>query len=117
MSLLDRGRETILVFQEVDEIDRDGNIMKGVSPTGVSTIATIQPAIQSGTSQRRAEQTNEGYETEDTYRLRLPRSFPFILGAQAQIEWLGHRWHVVGKVHRYNGSDRTAHVDYIVRRS
>lgn len=117
MSLLDKGRETVVIYQEVNETDRDGNIIKGVTPVGVTTIATIQPAIQSGTSQRRAEQTNEGYETEDTYRMRLPRSFPFILEAQAQVEWLGKRWHVVGKVHRYNGSNRTAHVDYVIRRS
>jgi hypothetical protein len=117
MSLLDKGRETVVIYQEVDEVDRDGNIIKGVNPVGVTTIATIQPMIQSGTSQRRAEQTNEGYETEDMYRMRLPRSFPFILGAQAQVDWLGMRWHVVGKVRRYNGSNRTAHVDYVIRRS
>lgn len=117
MSLLDRGRETVVVYQEVDTTDRDGNIIKGVSSVGVSTIATIQPAIQSGTSQRRAEQTNEGYETEDSYRMRLPRSFPFILEAEAQVQWRGKRWHVVGKVRRYNGSSRTAHVDYVIRRA
>jgi hypothetical protein len=117
MSLLDQGRENIVVYQQVATTDRDGNTIWKPSVVGTPTIASIQMLAQSGTSQRRAEQTNEGYETEETYRLRLPRSFPYILEAQAQIAWNGLRWSIVGKVRRYNGSSRTRHLDYMIRRA
>lgn len=117
MSLLDQGRENIVVYQQIATTDRDGNIILKPSAVGTPTIATIQLLAQSGTSQRRAEQTNEGYETEETYRLRLPRSFPYVLEAQAQVEWNGLRWSIVGKVRRYNGSNKTRHLDYMIRRA
>lgn len=117
MSLLDRGRETITVYQEEAWTDRDGNVMTRPGSVGVQTRATLQPAAQSGTSARRAEQDNEGFEVETNYRLRLPRSFPFVLGAQAAIEWNGEYWSVVGDAKLYNGSSRTRHYDYIIRRS
>jgi hypothetical protein len=117
MSLLDRGKEDILIFQEEEWTDRDGNTMLRPSEVGTPARAVIQPAAQSGTSARRKEQDNEGYETEDVYRLRLPRSFPFLLGSQAQIEWRGARWCVVGNPMVFSGSKRTAHVDYTIRRT
>lgn len=117
MSLLDTGRETVVIFQEIETTDADGNTITKAGPTGVETVATVQLLAQSGTSARRAEQDNEGFESEQAYRMRLPRSFPFEIGAQAQIEWLGVRWSINGKPRRYNGSDRTAHTDYIIRRT
>lgn len=117
MSLLDKGNQTVVVYQEIATTDDDGNQVWKAGPTGVSSVAVVQPLTQSGTSQRRAEQDNEGYETEEMYRLRLPRSFPFILGSQAEVEWLGKRWQVIGMVRRFNGSIRTKHVDYMIRRT
>jgi len=117
MSLLDTGRETVIIFQEIETIDSDGNTITKAGPVGVETIAAVQLAAQSGTSARRAEQDNEGFESEQVYRLRLPRSFPFLIGAQAQVEWLGVRWSIIGKPRRYNGSNNTAHTDYIIRRN
>jgi len=117
MSLLDTGRETVIIFQEIETTDSDGNTITKAGPVGVETIAAVQLAAQSGTSARRAEQDNEGFESEQVYRLRLPRSFPFLIGAQAQVEWLGVRWSIIGKPRRYNGSNNTAHTDYIIRRN
>lgn len=119
MSLLDRpGPETVSIYHVVTRVDRDGNTIKGISPTPeVVSGVTIQPAAQSGTSARRAEQDNEGYESEEVYRLRFPRSYSTVLDSGAQVEWLGTRWHVTGKARRYNGSRRTRHIDYTLRRT
>lgn len=117
MSLLDRGREEVTIYQEVVTTDRDGNVLTKPGSVGTTTIATIQVLAQSGTSQRRAEQTNEGFETEEVYRMRLPRSFPFVVGNQAQVLWRGKRWSVMGKARFYNGSSKTAHIDYMIKRA
>lgn len=117
MSLLDVGREVVVIYQEIETTDADGNTITKAGPTGVETIATVQLLAQSGTSSRRAEQDNEGFESEQVYRLRLPRSWTVEIGAQSQVEWLGVRWSILGKPRRYNGSNRTAHTDYIIRRT
>lgn len=117
MSLLDQGRETVVIYQEIVTTDADGNVVTKAGPVGVSTIACIQEAAQSGTSARRSEQDEEGYTTEKVLRMRLPRSFPFIIGAQAQVEWNGIKYAVMGDAKKYNGSDVTAHVDYTLRRT
>jgi len=117
MSLLDKGIEDIVIFHEIVEVDEDGNTKTKAASVGQPAKAVIQVAAASGTSGRRAEQDNEGYESEANYRLRLPRTFPTILGAQAQIEWRGQRWSLVGDAKVYNGSPRTAHVDYTIRRA
>lgn len=118
MSRLDRpGRDTVTVYLEEEFTDPDGNLMTRASTTGITTSATVQISQASGTSARRAEQDNEGFETEETYKVRFPRSFPHILGAQSKIEWQGRLYSVFGDVQRYNGSDRTAHSWYAVRRT
>ena len=118
MSLLDHGPETIILYNEETYTDPDGNPSRRASATGVTvTNCVIQPAAQSGTSQRREEQDNEGFESEQVYRLRPPRSFTTEIGMLAKIEWRGDIWGVVGKGKRYNGSPRTAHRDYVIRRN
>ncbi|MEO6084433.1 MAG: hypothetical protein ABIQ18_15140 [Umezawaea sp.] len=117
MSLLDRGREVVTVYQEIVTTDRDGNTITKAGTHGVTTRASVQILAQSGTSSRRSEQDNEGFETESVYRLRLPRDFPFILGAQAKVDWQGKTWSVIGDARQFNGSPRTAHSDYIIRRT
>lgn len=118
MSLLDRGRETVTLYNEETYTDADGNPSRRASSTPiVITNCVVQPAAQSGTSQRREEQDNEGFESEETYRLRPPRSFTTLIGAQAKIVWRGLSWSIVGKGRKYNGSDRTAHQDYTIRRN
>jgi hypothetical protein len=116
MSLLDKANENILVFFEEVTTDVDGNVRTQPSKCGVPAVARFQVMGQSGTSSRRQEQDNEGYEGEKVYSMRLPRSFTRILGAQSQIEWRGHRWAVFGDVNYYNNSPRTAHVWYTIKR-
>ena len=118
MSILDRpGRDTVKVFLEEEYVDTDGNVITRASSTPITATATVQFAATSGTSARRAEQDNEGFETEATYQVRFPRSFPHILGAQSKIEWNGRMYSVFGDAHYYNGSDRTAHIWYTMRRA
>lgn len=119
MSLLDRGRETVVVFPEEVYTDPDGNVLRRPRTTGTTvTNVVVQLLSQSGTSQRRAEQDNEGQETEEMYRLRLPRSYTGpVLGAHGRVQWRGLSWAVIGKERRYNGSYRTAHIDYVIRRT
>jgi hypothetical protein len=117
MSLLDKASEDVLVFLEESVTDRDGNVRTRPSATGIPAKARLQVHGQSGTSARRAEVQDIGYQTEQVYTIRFPRSFPHTLGAQSQIEWRGKRWSVFGDVSFYNGSRRTAHVEYTIRRS
>ena len=116
MSLLDTGQVDIIVYLEEKVIDIDGNIRTQPSKTGIPAKARLQVLGQSGTSARRQEQDNEGYESEKVYTMRFPRSFPYILGAQSQIEWNGQRWAVFGDVNYYMNSPRTAHVTYTIKR-
>lgn len=119
MSLLDRvGRETILAFPTMVVQDADGNDVLVAQPEGIECTAVIQPAVQSGTSARRAEQDDEGYATEENYRLRFsPMSTHIDLGIAGEVEWNNERWHVVGFPTFYNGSRKTNHVDYMIRRN
>ncbi len=117
MSLLDKGRQMITVYPEVTYTDEDGNLMSGPSETGITTRASIQPAAQSGTSARRREQDEEVFLVESVYTLRLPRRFPYVLNAQARIEWNGEYWAVIGDPYKYDSSNRTAHYEYSIRRT
>jgi hypothetical protein len=120
MSLLDKAKQPVVVYPEESFVDEDGNTILRPAAVGYEAMAEIQAARQSGTSARRAEQDNEGYETEETYRLRFTRqhdkTHPLLTQA-AQIEWRGERWAVVGEPTLYFGSRRTQHVDYQIRRS
>lgn len=119
MSLLRKvGRESILAFPTIVSTDEDGNDVLVAQAVGIPKTAVIQNAAQSGTSARRAEQDNEGYETEQNYRLRFsPMKTHIELGLAGEIEWNGERWHVVGYESQYNGSRKTAHKDYMIRRN
>lgn len=117
MSLLDRGcPEDVIVFPEEVVTDMDGNIRTRAAAVGFPMKARLQVQGQSGTSSRRQEQDNEGFESEKVYTLRFPRSFTQVLGSQAQIEWQGVRWAVFGNINRYTASPRTAHSTYTVKR-
>ena len=106
MSLLDTGAryQQVTVYPEELVIDSDGNKRTRPSTTGIPALARLQVANQSGTSARRAEQDNEGFESEKVYRMRFPRSFTKehgILGAQSQIEWRGQVRHPLSGETRY----------------
>lgn len=117
MSLLDQANEDVIVYLEEVTTDADGNTKTQASKTGIPAKARIQFQGQSGTSARRAEQEDIGFQSEQVYTVRFPRSWPHTLGAQAQIEWRGQRWSVFGDPALYNGSSRTAHRTYTIRRS
>jgi hypothetical protein len=116
VSLLDKYNENIVVYPEEVVIDADGNTQTRASKTGVPAVARIQPIGASGTSARRAEQDNEGFETEKFYSLRLPRRYACHMGAQAQVDWRGKRFVVHGDATIYCSSPATAHVTYMLRR-
>ncbi|BBX09495.1 hypothetical protein [Mycolicibacterium aichiense] len=121
MSLLDTGAryQKVTVYPEELTVDSDGNKFTRPSKTGIPALARMQVANQSGTSARRAEQDNEGFESEKVYRMRFPRSFTKahgILGAQSQVEWNGQRWSVFGDATVYDASPATARVDYTIKR-
>lgn len=119
MSLLDVGRETVIVHHQESWTSPDGNPMFRASDTDVETITNcaVQIAAQSGTSARRAEQDQEGYDTEDVYRFRPPRSYTRQIGFEAKVEWRGLLWSVIGNSKHFNGSNNTYHNDYTLRRT
>ncbi len=117
MSLLDKATEDVVVYLEEVTADSDGNTITRPSATGIPARAMIQLQAQSGTSARRSEQDNEGFETESVYRLRFPRAFGHVLGAQARISWRGQYWAIIGDAQIFNGSPRTRHLDYTIRRT
>lgn len=118
MSILDGGPgyEPCIVYLEEVGYDEDGNIRTRPSQTGIPAVARFQIQGQSGTSARRAEQDNEGFETEKVYKVRFPRSFPHTLGAQSEIQWRGQRWAVFGDAAYYNSSRNTRRVEYTIKR-
>ncbi|QBJ00209.1 head-to-tail stopper [Mycobacterium phage Pharaoh] len=121
MSLLDTGAryQSVTVYPEEMVIDSDGNKKTQPGKVGIPALARLQVANQSGTSARRAEQDNEGYESEKVYRMRFPRSFTKehgILGAQSQIEWRGQRWALFGDATVYESSPALSRVDYTIKR-
>lgn len=108
--------EDIIIYPEIAELDADGNTRTRPDfANGYAARARFQVQGQSGTSARRAEQDNEGYETEKVYRMRLV-DHPQELDAQSVILWKGERWALFGDVNRYTLSPRTAHDDYTVKR-
>jgi hypothetical protein len=116
MSLLDQANEDVIVYLEEEYEDSDGNRMTRASTTGIPAKVRLEIQGQSGTSSRRQETDNEGFQSEKVYTMKFPRSWPHTLGAQSQIEWLGNRWSVFGDVQRYNRSPRTAHSVYTIKR-
>jgi hypothetical protein len=112
-----RGFEPCTVYPEVTRTDTDGNTITEASTTGTATVARFQIQGQSGTSSRRAEQQDEGFDTERVYTVRFPRGQFENLGSQSEVEWDGLRWGIFGDRQRYNSSPRTSHVIYTLRRN
>lgn len=118
MSLLDRWNTEVLVYLEEAVEDRDGNIRTRASDTPTPLKVWLAPVSQSGTSARRAEQDNEGYETEQVLRMRLLRKdMGLNIGAQSKVELDGEMWSVFGNRTKYRASNRTHHHDYTLRRA
>lgn len=110
MSLLTRGTEVVTVYPEELTIDGYGNKITRASTDGVVCRAVVQPISST-------EDQSVGFLSEERLRLRLVGWQGGILGAQSQVEWNGKRYSVDGDAKQYNGSRRTAHVDYtLIRR-
>lgn len=126
MSLLDKGTELVWVYPEEVTEDSDGNVFTQPSACGIRARARLSYQGQSGTSSRRAEQQEEGFESEKVYELRFTRKDDAALGelgAQSQIGWgvdsQGRevRWSIFGDVQRHNSSPATRRNIYTIRRS
>lgn len=118
MSLLDRGNADILLYPEIAVTDADGNTRTKASDTPIPLRVQLQPVGQSGTAARRAEQDNEGYESEVVMRMRLLRKDSHIeIGAQSKVLYEGEIWSVFGDPRRFFNSPRTTHWDYSLRRA
>jgi hypothetical protein len=120
-SLLDGGAhyEVCTVYPEEQVTDADGNKKTRPSAAGFTAYARFDIQGQSGTSSRRQEQDNEGFESEKVYSVRFPRAFDAEhgeIGAQSQIGWRGVRWALFGDVQRYNRTPATAHNVYTIKR-
>lgn len=119
MSLLDKGNTEVIVYPEIAVKSPDGNTKTKPSTTGIVAKVRLDVQGQSGTSSRRQEQDNEGYESERVYSIRFTRKFhdehgPF--GPQSRIEWNGQKWALFGYENLYNRSRRTRHSTYTIKR-
>ena len=118
MSLLDRGNETVTIQPPTYVEDEDGNLMPTYNPANESVARVrLQPSAQSGTSARRAEQDNEGFESEQLYALRFVRGQEITLDPLTKVIWEGKTWHIFGYPRKYNGSSRTHRLEYLIRRT
>ena len=110
MSLLTHGTELVTVFPEEVTTDVDGNIRTRASAVGVIAKAAISPVITT-------ESENAGFESTEQLSMRLVGWAGSELGPQAQVEWQGRRYGVFGQPKRYNGSPRTQHTVYYIKRT
>lgn len=118
MSLLDTGNIEVDVYPEEVVRDMDGNIRTRPAKTPFKLMVRLQPLGQSGTAARRMEQSEEGFETEQVLRMRVPRAYNHqFIGSEAKVVFDGQTWQVFGNPIRYRGSPRTEHVDYTLRRA
>lgn len=118
MSLLDKGNADVLVYLQEEVRDRDGNIKTRARKDPIKLRVWLAVQSQSGTSARRAEMDNEGFESEQLLRMRVPRGSDHIfIGAQSKVQIGDEMWSVFGNPLRYMANSRTAHVDYSLRRS
>lgn len=111
MSLLSRSTDVVTVYAEESTSDSDGNTKTRASSVGVVARAVVQP-ITNGVS---AESQDGGFDTTSKYRLRLV-GYTGLLGAQSKVDWNGKRYSIEGDPRVYNGSRRTAHIDYVMVR-
>lgn len=118
MSLLDKWNAEVVLYPEETIEDVDGNIRTRASKTPIPLKVWLSILNQSGTAARRAEQDNEGFETEQVLRMRLRRQDSHIqIGAQSKVVWEGNTWSVFGDRIPYMGSPRTKHFTHTLRRA
>jgi hypothetical protein len=106
VSLLHRPTDVVTVFEETAVTDSDGNTVTRPSTVGVVCKAVVQPLSS----------TEDAEGTTTKHRLRLVGWHGSQLGAQSAVEWNGKRYAVDGDPLVFNGSSRTARVEYVLIR-
>jgi hypothetical protein len=105
VSLLNQGTDFVTVFPQIAGTDSDGNTITAPSRVEVRVRAVLQPLSST--------EGDEGFTSK--YRLRLI-GYAELLGARSAVEWQGRRYAIDGEPRIYNGSRRTAHVEYVMVR-
>ena len=107
MSLLDDGRDTVVLYPEIDSTDVLGNPGKRIPDmdSGVTLSGRVQPISAT-------ESESDGQQVVTRYRF-IARSFP--AGAWSRALWDGRYWDVEGEPFRRNGSDATRHSTIFLR--
>jgi len=106
VSLLDDGRDVILVYPEVEVDNGYGGTERVAGPTPTVITGRLQPVVTN-------DAVATGQIVNTAYRF-ITRSFP--AGAWARITTPGGRpWDVIGEPLRRNGSDMTKHVTVLLR--
>lgn len=107
MSVVDRGRETVLVYPEVEIIDGRGNVgQRGPSDTPVTLRRCwVRPATAE-------ESAVLGEQILTVYKV-LTRTAP--AGAWSRVVWDGRDWDVVGEPLRHLGIPALDHVVVFIR--
>ena len=100
MSLLDTGREVVLVYVEVETTDELGN--KIMTPDFDNPIA-VNGRWQSSTAEETADL---GQQEQTVYRF-ISRTFP--AGAFGRVDFEGDEWDIIGAPRHRRGSSTTQH--------
>lgn len=103
MTLLDRGRDTVLIWPELATVDSYGTPRRVPGPVPYAVGGRVQPVSMADMP--------DG-QTATMYRF-ITRDLPG--GTWARVRWDGRDWDVVGEPRRSNGSDRTRHVSIMLR--
>ena len=111
MSLLNKGRETVVIFPMIQVDDGYGGKTWKPSPTGTAVRASVQPV----NSEASDELAVSGQSVETVYRVRTVRHSGAPVGPWARVRWLDRDWDVVGEPDRQNGSETTTHSVFRIR--
>ena len=82
-------------------------------PTALRRIGPERRRCRRGPADDIDRGASVGFETESKYRLRLV-GYPSVLGAQSQVTGTASGTASTGSLGYFNGSRRTAHVDYVI---
>ncbi len=105
MSLIDRGRERVVVYPLRDADDGYGGTQPGTGDP-VTVWASVRPATGD-------EAGETGYLAGTDYRLTA-RSLP--AGPWSRVDWDGAVWSVVGEPQRLRGARRVTYDTAVIRR-
>lgn len=107
MSVLDEGRETVIIYPMVETTGPDGEKVWRAAPDdqGVPIMASVQPIG----NDKSDELAVSGQQAATVYRVRPNRDEVVPVGPWSGVGWDGRRWDVVGEPAVHNGSDATAH--------